>query len=111
MKNNKVRKNKKGFTLIELIVVIAILAVLAAIALPTFNGLITDSQEKVGNANARTAYTAAKAYEALNPGTTASATDIAGMLESDDFTATMITVSGSSITYTNGDIVGTYPND
>ena len=35
------RKNKKGFTLIELIVVIAILAILAAVAVPNFIG-ITD---------------------------------------------------------------------
>ncbi len=67
---NKVlnKKSKKGFTLIELIVVLAILVVLAAIALPTFNGLIEDSKEKVANANARTVYTAARAYQAVNPG-------------------------------------------
>ena len=34
----KLRKNKKGFTLIELIVVIAILAILAIIVVPRFSG-------------------------------------------------------------------------
>ena len=63
------RKSKKGFTLIELIVVIAILVVLAAIALPTFNGLIEQSKVAVAEANARTVYTAAVAYLAMNPGT------------------------------------------
>lgn len=35
----KLRKNKKGFTLIELIVVVAILAILAAVAVPNFIGM------------------------------------------------------------------------
>lgn len=35
----KLKKNKKGFTLIELIVVVAILAILAAVAVPQFIGL------------------------------------------------------------------------
>ena len=38
MLQKMMRKNKKGFTLIELIVVIAILAILAAIAIPRFSG-------------------------------------------------------------------------
>lgn len=63
----KTKSSQKGFTLIELIVVLAILVVLAAIALPTFNGLIAESKTAVANANARTVYTAAKAYKAMNP--------------------------------------------
>jgi len=63
-------KSKKGFTLIELIVVLAILVVLVAIALPTFNGLIADSKQKTADANARTVYTATKAYLVINDITT-----------------------------------------
>jgi len=38
------RRNKRGFTLIELVIVIVILGVLAAIALPKFADLISDSK-------------------------------------------------------------------
>lgn len=37
---NKLKKSKKGFTLVELVVVIAILAILAAAAVPAYNGYI-----------------------------------------------------------------------
>ncbi len=61
------RKNKKGFTLIELIVVIAILAILAAIAIPTFSGITNSADERVELANARSIATAYNAYNALHP--------------------------------------------
>ena len=35
------RKNKKGFTLVELVIVIAVIAILAAVLLPTFAGIIS----------------------------------------------------------------------
>lgn len=61
------RKNKKGFTLIELIVVIAILAILAAIAIPSFIGITAQADAKVELANAKNISTAFNAYQALNP--------------------------------------------
>ncbi len=39
------RKNNKGFTLIELIVVIAIMGILAAIVIPQFNNATTQAKE------------------------------------------------------------------
>ena len=60
MKNlkNKLKNNKKGFTLVEIIVVLVILAVLAAAAIPTMLGFVEDSKGKAEIANARAAYVA-----------------------------------------------------
>jgi prepilin-type N-terminal cleavage/methylation domain-containing protein len=64
---NMFRKNKKGFTLIELIIVIAILAILAAIAIPMFTGITESANNAVNQANASNIATAYNAYQALNP--------------------------------------------
>lgn len=40
-----IRKNKKGFTLVELIVVIAILAILALILIPAISGYVTKADK------------------------------------------------------------------
>jgi prepilin-type N-terminal cleavage/methylation domain-containing protein len=64
---NMFRKNRKGFTLIELIIVIAILAILAAIAIPTFAGIIERANNTVNQANGSQIATAYNSYNALNP--------------------------------------------
>lgn len=64
------KKNKKGFTIIELIVVIAIIAILAAIAIPTFIGLTDKANTAVATADARSIATAINAWNALNPNET-----------------------------------------
>jgi len=60
MKNlrKNLKKNKKGFTLVEIIVVLVILAILAAAAIPTMLGFVEDSKGKAEIANARAAYVA-----------------------------------------------------
>ena len=61
------RKNKKGFTLIELIVVVAILGILAAVAIPSFIGISDKAKESVTLADATSIATAINAYNALEP--------------------------------------------
>ncbi len=48
----KLKKNRKGFTLIEVIVVVAILAILAAVAIPNYMGLIDKADEAVMSSDA-----------------------------------------------------------
>ena len=65
---NKVRKNKKGFTLIELIVVIAILGILVLLAAPRFLGYTKDAHKATMQADAKVLANAALVYSIENEG-------------------------------------------
>lgn len=54
------KKNKKGFTLVELIVVLVILAILIALLLPALTGYIDKANEKKIAVEARAIFTAAQ---------------------------------------------------
>lgn len=56
----KIRKDKKGFTLVELIVVLVILAILIALLVPTLTGYIDNANKKSIQAEARQVLTAAQ---------------------------------------------------
>lgn len=55
---NKLKKNQKGFTLVELIVVLVILAILAAFTIPAMLGFVDDARGKAGISQAREVYMA-----------------------------------------------------
>lgn len=83
---NKVRENKKGFTLAELLIVVAIIAVLVAISIPIFNSQLEKSREAVDQANLRSAY--AECAAAVLTGKTGTENGVTVSEASGNYTAT-----------------------
>lgn len=63
----KLKKNNKGFTLVELIAVLAILAIISAIAVPKFSASRKNAAIKAHEANVRTLMNAVELYQIENP--------------------------------------------
>ncbi|HZP83435.1 MAG TPA: prepilin-type N-terminal cleavage/methylation domain-containing protein [Chthonomonadaceae bacterium] len=61
------RKNRKGFTLVELLVVVLILAILMAVAIPAYLAAVHESQRRTCRANMQTLAHAEQAYLLRNP--------------------------------------------
>ena len=53
------KKNEKGFTLMEMLIVVAIIAVLIAIAIPTFTASLNKAKVATDEANIRAGYASA----------------------------------------------------
>jgi prepilin-type N-terminal cleavage/methylation domain-containing protein len=73
------RKNKKGFTLIELVVVIGILGVLALLITPNVVNRIDEAKETVLMANIKVLNNAIKMYYTME-GTYPSGEDVPGVI-------------------------------
>lgn len=58
------KKNKKGFTLVELVIVVAVMAVLIAVAIPTVTSITKSAQRAVADTNAHTIESTLKLMEA-----------------------------------------------
>jgi prepilin-type N-terminal cleavage/methylation domain-containing protein len=58
------KRNKKGFTLVELVVVVAILGILAALAIPRFTGTRESANTNTVIANLRSIESAIEIYAA-----------------------------------------------
>jgi type IV pilus assembly protein PilA len=69
----QLKKNRKGFTLVEVIVVLVILAILAAIAIPALTGYIDKANEKKVLSKTRTTVVAAQTIVSEGYGTSKSA--------------------------------------
>lgn len=72
------RKNKKGFTLVELMVVVVIIGILVAIAIPLFNATSAKAKEGACHANQRMIDGAIQQYYANTGGTAASVSALTG---------------------------------
>ena len=123
----RLRKSKKGFTLVELLVVIAIIGVLMAILIPTVTNFIGDARQTAADSGANNIYNVATAYQSkligdnLEP-ITVSADLLSelvdgGYLDADDYktvtftfddTSTVGAIEKVEVEYDNG-TTGEYP--
>ena len=93
LKRSNLKKNKKGFTLVEIIVVLVIIAILAAIAIPTMLGFVNEARQSEYIAEGRTALVAAQTIATRE--TALETTDVASKITLDAVKA--ITGSASKV--------------
>ena len=119
MNIEKLKKSKKGFTLVEIIVVLVIIAILAAIAIPAMTGWIDRANKKTVLAEARTVLLAAQTIASEEYGVDGSvaAADVdTGEVESlagvaaDTVSGIAVTSSGqiTAVIYDDGNYTATY---
>lgn len=87
------KRNIKGFTLIELTVVLAVIGILAAVAVSKLGGLSTGAREKEAQSNMASLHTAMQAYNTSNA---AYSTPAGLAASSGDFAAIGFNVAGNN---------------
>jgi len=95
--NKKMKKNKKGFTLIELIVVIVIIGILAAILIPKFTGFTDKARQTDAVVKAKQVATALDSWMAENMQNPNSNMTAAQMTAADTALPTLSGVDGAQI--------------
>ena len=103
------KRDKRGFTLIELMIVIAIIGILAAIAIPQFSAYKSRGFKASVGTDAKNMYTALQAYLGDNPGIAAPSETITGGSAGTILTSARVSV-GNKIVMTSGVIVATHTN-
>ena len=63
---NKNKKNRKGFTIVELVIVIAVIGILATVLVPTFSNIVGDANKSAAIQEAKNIYTEYVAEVAKN---------------------------------------------
>lgn len=90
-------KNKKGFTLVEIMIVVVIIGLLAAMAIPAFQKVRANSQNKAVLNNVRQITSAADQYFLENGVTTVAVTELFG--NTGYIKGTLVTMQVASETY------------
>jgi type IV pilus assembly protein PilA len=104
------KKDKRGFTLIELMIVIAIIGILAAIAIPQFSAYKMRGYIATVKSDAKNAYTAIQAYLGDNPGVEAPA-DTIGISGGTKYTSAKASAGNSVVVAAGGVITITATNN
>lgn len=112
------KKNRKGFTLMEMLIVVAIIAILIAVAIPTFSSALTKAKLATDEANLRalkgliiTEYltegtlTTSEQFLSADGSSVVSASGMPSQSDSGNYISYTCSVSGTAYTY-SADIAG-----